>query len=84
MYIEYMKTMMIRDEVYKKLVEIKDDKSFSYVIEEVIEESLSSRRKKIEKYFGILSEGEVEEMLKEIREMRARTDEAISRKFNNH
>ncbi|MGC8597879.1 MAG: antitoxin VapB family protein, partial [Thermocladium sp.] len=57
---------------------------FSDVIEKLIEESLSSRRKKIEKYFGILSEGESKEMLKEIREMRARTDEAINRKFNNH
>ncbi|MFP3203598.1 MAG: antitoxin VapB family protein, partial [Sulfolobus sp.] len=40
-----MKTIMIRDDVYKKLVEIKGDKSFSEIIEELIEESLTLRRR---------------------------------------
>ena len=56
MYTSYMKTIMIRDDVYKKLVEIKGDKSFSEIIEELIEESLTVRRRKLEKYFGILSD----------------------------
>lgn len=34
-----MKTIKIRDDVYEKLVEIKGDKSFSDVIDELIEES---------------------------------------------
>ncbi|AGJ61886.1 MULTISPECIES: antitoxin VapB family protein [Sulfolobaceae] len=84
MYIGYMKTIMIRDEVYRKLVEIKGDKSFSDVIEELIEESLSLRRKKLEKYFGILSEEEAEELEREIKEMRKRSDESINRKLSNY
>ncbi|ACP37421.1 antitoxin VapB family protein [Saccharolobus islandicus] len=84
MYIGYMKTIMIRDEVYRKLVEIKGDKSFSDLIEELIEESLSLRRKKLEKHFGILSEEEAEELEREIKEMRKRSDESINRKLSNY
>ncbi|MEM0173196.1 MAG: antitoxin VapB family protein [Sulfolobaceae archaeon] len=84
MYIVCMKTIMIRDDVYRKLLEIKGNKSFSEVIEELIEESLSVRRKRIEKYFGILSEGEAEELVKEIKEMREKTDEGIARKFSDY
>ncbi|MCH4816195.1 MAG: antitoxin VapB family protein [Saccharolobus sp.] len=79
-----MKTIIIRDDVYKKLLEIKGDKSFSEVIEELIKESLSVRRKKIEKYFGILNEEEARELAKEIEEMRKRTDEDIARKLSNY
>ena len=74
-----MKTIMIRDDVYKKLVEIKGDKSFSEVIEELIEESVSLRKKKLERYFGILSEEEAKEILKAIEESRRLTDERIKR-----
>jgi len=84
MYISYMKTIMIRDDVYKKLVEIKGDKSFSEIIEELIEESLTLRRRKLEKYFGILNEEEAEEIMKEIKEVRKITDESINRKFSNY
>jgi predicted CopG family antitoxin len=79
-----MKTIMIRDDVYKKLVEIKGDKSFSEVIEELIEESLILRRRKLEKYFGILNGEEAEEMMKEIKEARKITDESINRKLSNY
>ena len=74
-----MKTIMIRDDVYRKLVEIKGDKSFSEVIEELIEESVSLRKKKLERYFGILSEEEAKEILKAIEESRRLTDERIRR-----
>jgi len=79
-----MKTIMIRDDVYKKLVEIKGDKSFSEIIEELIEESLILRRRKLEKYFGILNGEEAEEMMKEIKEVRKITDESINIKLNNY
>jgi predicted CopG family antitoxin len=79
-----MKTIMIRDEVYKKLVEIKGDKSFSDVIEELIEESLSLRKKRLERYFGILSKEDAEELMMEIKEMREKNDESISRKLSNY
>ena len=74
-----MKTIMIRDDVYRKLVEIKGDRSFSDVIEELIEESVSLRKKKLERYFGILSEEEAKEILKAIEESRRLTDERVRR-----
>ena len=74
-----MKTIMVRDDVYRKLVEIKGDKSFSEVIEELIEESVSLRKKKLERYFGILSEEEAKEVLKAIEESRRLTDERVRR-----
>jgi len=79
-----MKTIMIRDDVYRKLNEIKGNKSFSDIIEELIEESLSLRRKKLGKYFGILSEEEAEELERKIKEMRKRNDESINRKLSNY
>lgn len=79
-----MKTIMIRDDVYKKLVEIKGDKSFSEIIEELIEESLVLRRRKLEKYFGILNGEKAEEMMKDIKEVRKITDESINRKLSNY
>jgi len=79
-----MKTIMIRDDVYRKLNEIKGNKSFSDIIEELIEESLSLRKKKLEKYFGILSEEEAEELGREIKEMRKKSDESINRKLSNY
>jgi len=79
-----MKTIMIRDDVYNKLARIKGDKSFSDIIEELIEESISLRRKKIEKYFGILKEEETEELKKEIYEMKKDLNESIVRKLSNY
>jgi predicted CopG family antitoxin len=79
-----MKTIMIRDDVYRKLNEIKGNKSFSDIIEELIEESLSLRKKKLEKYFGILSKEEAEKLEREIKEMRKKNDESINRKLSNY
>jgi predicted CopG family antitoxin len=79
-----MKTIMIRDDVYNKLARIKGDKSFSDIIEELIEESISLRRKKIEKYFGILKDEEAEELKKEIYEMRENLNENIIRELSNY
>jgi predicted CopG family antitoxin len=79
-----MKTIMIRDDVYNKLARIKGDKSFSDIIEELIEESINLRRKKIEKYFGILKDEEAEELKKEIYEMRKNLNENIIRKLSNY
>jgi len=79
-----MKAIMIRDDVYRKLNKIKGNKSFSDIIEELIEESLSLRRKKLEKYFGILSEEEAKELEREIKEMRKMNNESINRKHSNY
>ena len=74
-----MRIIKVRDEVYKKPAQFKGDKSFSDVIEELIEESVSLRKKKLERYFGILSEEEAKEILKAIEESRRLTDERIKR-----
>jgi predicted CopG family antitoxin len=79
-----MKTIIVKDDVYRKLNEIKGNKSFSDIIEELIEESLSLRKKKLKKYFGILSKEEAEELEREIKEMRKKTDESINRKLSNY
>ena len=79
-----MKTIMIRDDVYEKPLEIKGDKSFSDVIEELIEESLSLRKRKIEKYFGLLSKEEANELYKKIEEMRKKSDEGLARKLGDY
>jgi len=79
-----MKTIIVRDDVYRKLNKIKGDKSFSDIIEDLIDESLSLRKKKLEKYFGILSEEEAKELEREIKEMRKKTDESINRKLSNY
>jgi Uncharacterized ACR, COG1753. len=79
-----MKTILIRDDIYKKLNEIKGDKSFSDIIEDLIEESLSLRKKKLDKYFGILSKEEAKELEIEIKEMRKINDESINRKLSNY
>jgi predicted CopG family antitoxin len=79
-----MKTIMIRDDVYNKLARIKGNKSFSDIIEELIEESISLRKKKIEKYFGILKDDEAKELKKEIYEMRKNLNENIIRKLSNY
>jgi len=79
-----MKTITVRDDVYRKLNEIKGNKSFSDIIEELIEESLSLRKKKLDKYFGILSKEEAKELEREIKEMRKINDEIINRKLSNY
>ncbi len=45
---------------------------------------LSLRKKKLEKYFGILSGEEAEELEREIKEMRKRNDKSINRKLSNY
>jgi len=42
------------------------------------------KRRKMEKYFGILSEKEAEEMMKEIKEARKIVDESINRNLSNY
>ena len=65
-----MKTIMVRDDVYRKLVEIKGDKSFSEFIEQLLEDSAKLRKLERQKYFGILTEEEAEEMMRAIEESR--------------
>ncbi len=69
---------MIRDDVYKKLVELKNDESFSEIIEKLIEDSINVRRNKLKKYFGILKDEEAKQLENEIANMRKNLNESFS------
>lgn len=62
-----MKTISIRDDVYSKLTEMKDEReSFS----DVIEKLLRRKNTNIKKYFGVLRDSEVLEEIEKSLEMR--------------
>ncbi len=62
-----MKTISIRDDVYKKLAEMKEEgESFS----DVIEKLLKRKGTDIRKYFGILRDSEVLDEIEKCLEMR--------------
>ena len=62
-----MKTISIRDDVYKKLAEMKEEgESFS----DVIEKLLKRKNTNIKKYFGVLKNSEVLDEIEKSLEMR--------------
>ena len=62
-----MKTISIRDDVYNRLLEMKEEgESFSDVIEKLLER----KNTRISKYFGILKDGEVLEEIEKCLESR--------------
>ncbi|ADC65191.1 Protein of unknown function DUF217 [Ferroglobus placidus DSM 10642] len=62
-----MKTISIRDDVYKRLAEMKEEgESFS----DVIEKLLKKKNTNIKKYFGVLKDSEVLDEIEKILEMR--------------
>ncbi|MEM0373181.1 MAG: antitoxin VapB family protein [Sulfolobaceae archaeon] len=67
------KVITISDDVYEKLSKIKGNKSFSQVINELIEYYNKNRKGRVEALdliFGILSEEEAKELEKEVEEFR--------------
>ncbi len=63
-----VKTISIKESVYKKLVELKGNKSFSEIIEELIRRNVN-----IKKFKGILKDSKVlDEISKEIEKERKR------------
>lgn len=78
LYIDHMKTIMIRDDVYRRLVEIKGDKSFSTIIEELIKESKEARNRRLMKFFGILGEDEAKQLEEDMKRAREELNEAFS------
>ncbi len=62
-----MKTISIRDDIYSKLTEMKDEReSFS----DVIEKLLRRKNTNIKRYFGVLRDSEVLEEIEKSLEMR--------------
>ncbi|MQL56158.1 antitoxin VapB family protein [Acidianus ambivalens] len=67
------KVITISDDVYEKLSKLKGSKSFSQVINELIEYYNNSRKGRVEALdliFGILSEEEAKELEKDVEEFR--------------
>jgi len=64
-----MKTITISEEVYRKLVSIKGDKTFSQIIEELIKRDVERRVEKIIEVAASRPEG-VEDLEKVIRDIR--------------
>jgi len=63
-----MKTISIRDDIYRKLVEIKGEgESFSDVIEKLLEKKVD-----ISEYFGVLKDSKTLEEIEKCLEMRKR------------
>ena len=65
-----MKTIMISDEAYMKLVAIKGSKSFTELISEIVDAVKSKRNANIMKFAGILSKKEAEEAKRIARDIR--------------
>ncbi|GEM_PF-1883593 len=65
----YMKTVTLRDDVYRKLLSLKGDRSFSDVIDDLIRRDVERRVSKIiEVSISAGSPEEMERMIREIRE----------------
>lgn len=65
-----MKTIMIRDNVYNMLIDLKDERSFSETIEFLVKNNNEIRKKRLMKYAGFLSDKEVNilhDIIKEVR-----------------
>jgi len=67
-----VRTIMVRDDVYKRLLSLKGDLSFSEVIARLIEESKRARVDRLKRYFGILSDEEAEELEATVEGLRSR------------
>ncbi len=64
-----MKTLTIREDVYRKLLSLKDGKSFSDIIDELIRRDLERRVNKIvEASFKAGPPEDIEEIMRRIRE----------------
>lgn len=68
-----MKTIMIKDNVYADLSKIKDGKSFSELLEELVNYPQKEKKKLIKGIAGILSNKEAERAIKKTRALRNST-----------
>ena len=65
-----MKTIMIKDQVYKKLAKIKGKRSFSELLDSLAESDRTAKMAAFEKLRGILTDKEAKGAYREIAEMR--------------
>jgi predicted CopG family antitoxin len=62
--VRVMKTIMISDDAYKKLSSVKDGKSFTEVVSELVDTLKQVNTKGIMEFAGIMSEKEADELEK--------------------
>jgi len=67
-----MKTIMVSDEAYRKLASIKDGKSFTDTISELVDRLKQTNTKEIMKFAGIMSKEEADDLQKIVAEIRKR------------
>ncbi len=65
-----MKNVIIKDDVYNMLTQIKGKKSFSELIGNLVQEYTENRRKNIRSAFAILKDAEFREMAKIVEEVK--------------
>lgn len=65
-----MKTIMIQDEVYKKLSKIKGKRSFSQLLDALSENSEVAKKEAFRKVFGLITAKEAKAAMKRIKENR--------------
>ncbi len=65
-----MKTIMINDVVYEKLSVVKDNRSFSELLGELLAESRAARLYTLRKYFGVVGDKEAKAMRAASRKIR--------------
>jgi len=70
MIFNIMRNVIIKEEVYEKLSQIKGKKSFSDIIGEIIEDAVETKRKNIRSAFASLKEAEIKEFERIIEEVR--------------
>lgn len=65
-----MKTLMITDDVYRKLAAVKGKRSFSELLDDILTEAKKERNVRLAKFFNILNDKEADEMRKNVAEFR--------------
>ncbi|MBR9680352.1 MAG: antitoxin [Candidatus Altiarchaeota archaeon] len=64
-----MKNIMIREDVYLKVKELKGTKSFSEIIEELAKSKIETRKRNLRSYFGTYEDKQSRELEKSISEV---------------
>ncbi len=57
-----MKTIMLSDEAYNKLLSIKGTKSFTELLSEIVDKLRSDKMSDIDRFFGMMKDSEAEEL----------------------
>jgi predicted CopG family antitoxin len=57
-----MKTIMVSDESYNKLLSIKGTKSFTELLSEIVDRLKSDKMSDIDGFFGMMKDSEAEEL----------------------